>query len=100
MHNLILLAGEEPVVQYQILSAEIVGDGSVKLFNKWSFDDVEVKDISLTYSSSTHDSGLTLLVTTFKSVNKSTFLIQQVDMPRNDSARLNAPLSSVSPTLS
>jgi hypothetical protein len=45
----ILLAGEEPVVtQTPILSAEIVGDGTVKLFNKWSFEEVEVKDISLT----------------------------------------------------
>jgi len=47
-----LVVGEEPpAVQYQILSPEIVGDGTVKLFNKWSFEDVEVKDISLTYSS-------------------------------------------------
>jgi hypothetical protein len=46
------IAGEEPVItQTQILPAEIVGDGSIKLFNKWSFEDVEVKDISLTYSS-------------------------------------------------
>jgi hypothetical protein len=43
------VAGEEPTQQTPILSAEIVGDGSVKLFNKWSFEDVEVKDISLTY---------------------------------------------------
>ena len=42
-------AGEEPVTQTAILSAEIVGDGTVKLFNKWSFEEVEVKDISLTY---------------------------------------------------
>jgi len=45
----VFLAGEEPVVtQTPILSAEIVGDGTVKLFNKWSFEEVEVKDISLT----------------------------------------------------
>lgn len=45
------VAGEEPRTRQQrpILSADIVGDGSVKLFNKWSFEDVEVKDISLTY---------------------------------------------------
>ena len=43
------VAGEEPTQQTPILSADIVGDGSVKLFNKWSFEDVEVKDISLTY---------------------------------------------------
>jgi hypothetical protein len=44
------LAGEETVAvsQTAILPPEIVGDGSVKLFNKWSFEDVEVKDISLT----------------------------------------------------
>jgi hypothetical protein len=46
------IAGEEPVItQTQILPPDIVGDGSIKLFNKWSFEDVEVKDISLTYSS-------------------------------------------------
>jgi small subunit ribosomal protein S5e len=44
-------AGEEPIsTKTAILPAEIVGDGSIKLFNKWSFEDVEVKDISLTYS--------------------------------------------------
>jgi hypothetical protein len=44
-------AGEKPVYQNTpILPADIVGDGSVKLFNKWSFEDVEVKDISLTYA--------------------------------------------------
>ena len=47
-----MLAGEQPISQMAILPPEIVGDGSVKLFNKWSFEDVEVKDISLTYSKS------------------------------------------------
>lgn len=46
-----IVAGEEPQQQTAILPADIVGDGSVKLFNKWSFEDVEVKDISLTYLS-------------------------------------------------
>jgi len=46
-----VLAGEETPSQLAILPPEIVGDGSVKLFNKWSFEDVEVKDISLTYNS-------------------------------------------------
>jgi small subunit ribosomal protein S5e len=47
-------AGDVPVVaQTAILPPEIVGDGSIKLFNKWSFEDVEVKDISLTYISRT-----------------------------------------------
>jgi hypothetical protein len=46
---LTFVAGEEVQTQsYEILPANIVGDGSVKLFNKWSFEDVEVKDISLT----------------------------------------------------
>ena len=50
------VAGEEPTSRQHppILSADIVGDGSVKLFNKWSFEDVEVKDISLTYFLSVH----------------------------------------------
>lgn len=34
---------------YQVLPKEITQEiGTVKLFNKWSYEDVEVKDISLT----------------------------------------------------
>lgn len=45
------IAGDAPVVtQNAILPPDVVGDGSIKLFNKWSFEDVEVKDISLTYN--------------------------------------------------
>ena len=34
---------------YQVLPEEITKEiGSIKLFNKWSYEDVEVKDISLT----------------------------------------------------
>ncbi|CDO57114.1 hypothetical protein DV451_003386 [Geotrichum candidum] len=43
---------EEQVVVYEgftPLPADLIAEsGSVKLFNKWSFDDVEVKDVSLT----------------------------------------------------
>jgi hypothetical protein len=43
------VAGEQTISHAAILPPEVVGDGTVKLFNKWSFEDVEVKDISLTY---------------------------------------------------
>ena len=34
---------------YQVLPKEVVSEiGSVKLFNKWSYEDVEIRDISLT----------------------------------------------------
>ena len=33
---------------YQILPKEVTSEiGSIKLFNKWSYDDVEIRDISL-----------------------------------------------------
>ena len=35
---------------YQVLPKEVTSEiGSVKLFNKWSYEDVEIRDISLTY---------------------------------------------------
>jgi len=34
---------------YQVLPKEVTDEiGSVKLFNKWSYEDVEIRDISLT----------------------------------------------------
>ena len=34
---------------YQVLPKDVTNEiGSTKLFNKWSYDDVEVRDISLT----------------------------------------------------
>lgn len=34
---------------YQVLPKEVTDEiGTVKLFNKWSYEDVEVRDISLT----------------------------------------------------
>lgn len=39
----------EAVSGYQVLPKDIVNEiGSVKLFNKWSYEDVEIRDISLT----------------------------------------------------
>lgn len=36
---------------YPILPKEVTDEiGSVKLFNKWSYEDVEIRDISLTYA--------------------------------------------------
>lgn len=34
---------------YQVLPKEVVSEiGSIKLFNRWSYEDVEIRDISLT----------------------------------------------------
>lgn len=41
---------EVAVAAYPVLPKEVVDEiGSIKLFNKWSYEDVEIKDISLTY---------------------------------------------------
>ena len=35
---------------YQVLPKDVTAEiGSTKLFNKWSYEDVEIRDISLTY---------------------------------------------------
>ena len=40
---------EVPIGQYQVLPKEVTAEiGSIKLFNKWSYEDVEIRDISLT----------------------------------------------------
>jgi len=39
----------EAVTGYEVLPKEVLAEaGSVKLFNKWSYEDVEIRDISLT----------------------------------------------------
>ena len=39
----------ETVSGYQVLPKDVVSEvGSIKLFNKWSYEDVEIRDISLT----------------------------------------------------
>lgn len=41
---------EVPANSYSVLPKEVTSEiGSVKLFNKWSYEDVEIRDISLTY---------------------------------------------------
>lgn len=41
---------EVPSVNSNILPKEVTAElGSTKLFNKWSYEDVEIRDISLTY---------------------------------------------------
>ncbi len=46
--------GEVEVVTpngYQILPKDVTDEiGSIKLFNKWTYEDVEIRDISLTYA--------------------------------------------------
>lgn len=40
---------EVAVAAFPVLPKEVSEEiGSIKLFNKWSYDDVEIKDISLT----------------------------------------------------
>jgi len=40
---------EVETTSYQVLPKEVTDEiGSVKLFNKWSYEDVEIRDISLT----------------------------------------------------
>ena len=35
---------------YSVLPKDVVAEiGTTKLFNKWSYEDVEIRDISLTY---------------------------------------------------
>lgn len=40
---------EVETANYQVLPKDVVSEiGSVKLFNRWSYEDVEIRDISLT----------------------------------------------------
>jgi len=37
------------VAGYEVLPKDVVSEiGTIKLFNKWSYEDVEIRDISLT----------------------------------------------------
>lgn len=41
--------GDVEVATFASLPKEVVqSDGQVRLFNKWTYDDVEIRDISLT----------------------------------------------------
>ena len=41
----------ESPAAFQVLPKDVLAEqGSVKLFNKWSYEDVEIRDISLTYA--------------------------------------------------
>lgn len=41
---------ENPSGFYPVLPKDVQTEvGSIKLFNKWSYEDVEIRDISLTY---------------------------------------------------
>lgn len=43
---------ENPSALYPVLPKDVQAEvGSIKLFNKWSYEDVEIRDISLTYVS-------------------------------------------------
>jgi hypothetical protein len=95
---------------YAVLPKEVTDEiGSIKLFNKWSYEDVEIRDISLTLeipqptgfcSAREVRKANMLQAITFKSAALSTFPILLADMPSSVSARPSAQSSSVSPTLS
>jgi small subunit ribosomal protein S5e len=41
---------QSPAGNLDVLPKEVTAEiGSIKLFNKWSYEDVEIRDISLTY---------------------------------------------------
>jgi hypothetical protein len=41
---------EVPSNTYPVLPKDVTSEiGAIKLFNKWSYEDVEIRDISLTY---------------------------------------------------
>jgi small subunit ribosomal protein S5e len=43
---------------YAVLPKEVTDEiGSIKLFNKWTYEDVEIRDISLTYVSALDTDG-------------------------------------------
>lgn len=43
---------ENPVAAYSVLPKDVTNEvGSIKLFSRWSYEDVEIRDISLTYDS-------------------------------------------------
>ncbi|KZN89838.1 40S ribosomal protein [Penicillium chrysogenum] len=43
--------GDVEVAAFPVLPKEVLAEqGSIKLFNKWSYDDVEIRDISLTFT--------------------------------------------------
>lgn len=91
---------QNPAGNLDVLPKEVTAEiGSVKLFNKWSYEDVEIRDISLTYDSlsnvlRTRHTETRYIVTTFKSVPLSTSHTQLVDMQRSDSEKHNAQLLS------
>lgn len=91
---------EVAVAAYPVLPKEVVDEiGSIKLFNKWSYEDVEVKDISLTYGNLSEGAGnwadgFDLAAITCKSGHPSTSLTLPVAMPPSGSARRSAPSSS------
>jgi small subunit ribosomal protein S5e len=46
---------ENPASGYAVLPKDVTAEiGSVKLFNRWQYDDVEIRDISLTYETTIH----------------------------------------------
>ena len=88
---------QNPAGNLDVLPRDVTAEiGSIKLFNKWSYEDVEIRDISLTYGQL---QGLQLLLTdctttviTSRFAPLSTSHTPLVDMRRSDSAKHNALL--------
>lgn len=94
---------EAPAGNYAVLPKEVTSEiGSTKLFNKWSYEDVEIRDISLTYTSpnpankekeNIHtDTNATATIS--KSALPSTCHTLLAATPPSGSAKHNAPSSS------
>jgi hypothetical protein len=50
---------ETPAGNFAVLPKDVTAEiGSTKLFNKWSYEDVEIRDISLTYECARYRRGL------------------------------------------
>ncbi len=92
---------------YPVLPKEVTAEiGSTKLFNKWSYEDVEIRDISLTCviritgnrKREWHANRDGTTEITSKSANPSTSHTAPAGMPSSGSARPSAPSLSASPT--
>lgn len=90
---------EVPTNTYPVLPKEVTSEiGSIKLFNKWSYEDVEIRDISLTYvmedQSDCIDTDYFISVIISKFDRLSISPTPPADMPQSDSEKHNARSSN------
>lgn len=61
---------------YQVLPKDVVDEiGTIKFFNKWSYEDVEVRDISLTWVASFHTMTFLILAITYALLLLGSFML-------------------------